>query len=205
MEETNEKILKRLDAYRAIEINNLWQRSVFLGTFLVLGYTGYGFLVDKMIPVTNNDELPLLHFLACALACINMIFSVLWIAMAKGSKAWYEVYENAIKDMELKVNKSYQNVRSSISLKFAQKSDCLFSTKAGGYSPAKINIVIGQISLILWCIVFLVHCVTLYCNHYELIDYCCLVIGAIVLFVTIVILICRLTKKDIIKSSYFKD
>ena len=158
------KVLERLDQYRAKEIDALWQRSVFLGTFLVLGYTGYGVLINNILFRSSEADLNLPHLVACALACVNIIFSVLWIAMAKGSKAWYEVYENAIQEMELKVDKSYSEVRKSIRLKFAQKNDCLFSTKAGGYSPSKINIVLGQISLVIWSVVLLVHLIVLYCN-----------------------------------------
>src|SRR5690554_5685198 len=52
-----DKILERLDQYRAKEIDALWQRSAFLGTFLVLGYTGYGFLVDKIVSVPASNVL----------------------------------------------------------------------------------------------------------------------------------------------------
>src|SRR5690554_1974047 len=220
----NEKILERLDQYRAKEIDALWQRSAFLGTFLVLGYTGYGFLVDKIVsvPASNvlvgselkavlNISVPdttTLHFLACALACVNMIFSVLWIAMAKGSKAWYEAYENAIQDMELKVDKSYSEVRKSICLKFAQKNDCLFSTKAGGYSPSKINITIGQISLVLWLLVLITHIVILCTDTYEIISKSTLVF---LLFLIVWSTICVISNLNInkcndwIESSYHSD
>src|SRR5690606_36270403 len=163
------EVLKRLDAYRAIEIGNLWQRSIFLTAFLILGYTGYGFLVDKMLSSHNFNELRLLHFLACVLSCVNIVFSALWIAMAKGSKAWYEAYENAIQEMELKVDQSYKNVRKSIRLKFAHKDDCFFSMKAGGYSPSKINIALGQVSLVLWSVVVFVHFLILVNNNYRFI------------------------------------
>src|SRR5690606_14879068 len=121
--------------------------------------------------------------------------------MAKGSKAWYEAYENAIQEMELKVDKSYSEVRNSIRLKFAQKNDCLFSAKAGGYSPAKINIALGQVSLVLWIVVFFVHFIILCCNDFELINNKCLI--AIILLIISVLLYFCLKKR--IESSYFKD
>src|SRR5690554_1875374 len=181
-----DKILERLDQYRAIEINNLWQRSVFLGTFLVLGYTGYGVLINNMIFGNFKvDNLNLLHFITCALACVNIIFSVLWIAMAKGSKAWYEVYENAIHFVENSDRERYswKEIRCEIDLRRREmnqgkesknqnkkcedrnnpdkfkniKNDCIFSTKAGGYSPAKINIALGQISFFIWILVLFIH------------------------------------------------
>lgn len=216
-EETNEKILKRLDQYRAIEINNLWQRSVFLGAFLVLGYTGYGFLLDKILSFTTvylsnpNNEickiehksyLALYHLIACALAGINIIFSVLWIAMAKGSKAWYEVYENAIQAMELKINWDYNDLRRSIHLKFAQKDDCIFSTKAGGYSPSKINIAIGQISLVIWITVFIIHLLMSCCDlSYIGCQYTFLIPFGIIVITTALMI----RHSSWVQSSYFKD
>src|SRR5690554_4571893 len=203
--EKNEKVLERLDQYRAKEIDALWQRSVFLGTFLVLGYTGYGVLINNILFRSSEADLNLPHLVACALACVNIIFSVLWIAMAKGSKAWYEVYENAIQEMELKVDKSYSEVRKSIRLKFAQKNDCLFSTKAGGYSPSKINIVLGQISLVIWSVVLLVHLIVLYCNDFESACCKCLVCNVIIFIIVIIFVVICFSLKNHIKSSCFSD
>ncbi len=36
------------------------------------------------------------NLLAFSIGVIGIIFSCLWIMMGKGSKAWYERYENAI-------------------------------------------------------------------------------------------------------------
>ena len=33
---------------RDFEIQNLWQRSIFLGTFLILCFTGYGFFFVRL-------------------------------------------------------------------------------------------------------------------------------------------------------------
>lgn len=228
MNETNEKILDRLDKYRELEIQNLWQRSVFLGAFLILGYTGYGILVDKMLS-TEYQELQLLHFFACIVACVNIIFSVLWIAMAKGSKAWYEAYENAIAFVENSNQERYswKEIRCEIDLrkritntakcesrmdlnKFEKnlKNDCLFSTKAGGYSPAKINIALGQISFFIWVIVLITHIAILCTDTYKMIskDTLVFLLSLIVLSTICIISNLSINKcNEWIESGYFSD
>lgn len=239
------KILERLDRYREIEINNLWQRSVFLGTFLVLGYTGYGFLLDKMLSPTDTfyqlnqskyflkasieTNLQMYHFVTCVLAAVNIIFSVLWITMAKGSKAWYEVYENAIYFVENseKEKFSWKEIRCEIDLRrknindtykcqnrnnpsefVNQKEDCLFSVKSGGYSPSKINIAIGHINFFMWLIVLTVHLIILSINTYEIINRECLIFLIIlVVWVTfMVVASLQINKtKGWIESSYLSD
>ena len=221
----NEKILERLDAYRAKEIDALWQRSVFLGTFLVLGYTGYGFLLDRMLSEDKIEKLQLLHFLACALACVNIIFSVLWIAMAKGSKAWYESYENAINFVEnAEKELTWKEVRCEIDLRRRNfekkckerdtdefknlKDNCLFSTKAGGYSPSKINIALGQISFVIWLIVLIIHITIIGVGAYEMINNECLVFLAFLISWITIAVISNLEVNECnryIESSYFSD
>lgn len=94
-------VLDRLYECRDLEISNLWQRSVFLSVFMILCYTGYGCLVTQIVEnIDNTLKITYLHTVAVALGCISAIFSVLWIAMAKASKAWYEVYETAISSFE---------------------------------------------------------------------------------------------------------
>lgn len=216
---TKSEVLQRLDDYRTIEINNVWQRSAFLGTFLALGYTGYGFLVGTAISQDNVW----VHFLACILACVNIIFSVLWIAMAKGSKAWYEVYENAILFVEnATATLTWEKVRHELDLRRRKnetcrkcqnrngcgfedrKDDCLFSTRSGGYSPSKINIALGQIGLGIWIVVFFVHlvllCMSTSIKESYLIYFFIKIISNVTIFV-----ILGLVFSKWIKSSYFSD
>ena len=70
---------------RDFEISNLWQRSVFLSALLVLFFPAYGVLVSKLIE--NADKHIIYHEICCALALCAIIFSIIWIMMAKGSKA----------------------------------------------------------------------------------------------------------------------
>ena len=183
--ENNKSSFDEYDLYkqywkcRNFELQNLWQRSIFLATFLVLCFTGYGFFFvhaffeGSMVTVFNNDvNLIPAHIIAVTISLIGMVMSILWACMAKGSKAWYEVYERAIGMLDS--HKQFS--------KFSFLKDCpvggfsmenlpgykskggtpqfnteLFSLKGGLYSPSKINIVIGPICFLIFCVLFALH------------------------------------------------
>lgn len=148
---------------RDFEIKNLWQRSIFLGAFLILCFTGYGAFLGKAFWGENNnlcffDESSWkCHSIAMCLTILGFLFSWLWICLAKASKAWVEVYENAISAIErIMTNASDLNKYASFQYdnlpSYPQKGLPLFdtyiySTNGGSFSPSRINILIGQIAL----------------------------------------------------------
>ena len=79
--------------------------------------------------------------IACAAALLGMSFAVIWIMMAKGSKAWYEVYERYIFEIEreetdgLKIPERY---RLGALCRPWEMNSNLFSKKAGRYSPSRL-------------------------------------------------------------------
>lgn len=169
--ESLRRTLDRMYSCRDLEISNLWQRSIFLGTFLVLCFTGYGVLVHSMLTLEKDtaEQFMQFHFVCCMLAMLSIIFSVLWIQMAKASKAWYEVYEkyicyfqDVLIDGVASIEGKYGNGKYQID-GFGNPNykleidDSLLSSKGGGYSPSKINIVIGQVSVLIWGLLLLTH------------------------------------------------
>lgn len=159
---------------RDFELSHLWQRSVFLQALLLLCFTGYGSLLlnafDKVCqvqPCQSFDWHGWLDAIAIALASLAMLVSIIWIMMAKASKLWYERYERAIDafvaysnhkyvDGELKNGKETWAGFQFYNLKDYEepKSDkALETTKCGRYSPSRLNILIGQLSLIIWMLV----------------------------------------------------
>ena len=163
---------------RDFEINNLWQRSIFLGTFLVLCFTGYGvfftkafFCGDGVLSIFTccnlNDSIAYKHCIACFIALIGVVFSLLWIAMAKASKAWVEVYEQSIVAIEKKMTKGtvlddiagfqYVNLEEYVNVKTPKFDRKYYSQKGGAFSPSKINIAIGQISFCIWVMISVIH------------------------------------------------
>ncbi|WP_071145759.1 RipA family octameric membrane protein [Bacteroides ihuae] len=192
---TPKDIYKNYWHCRDFELTNLWQRSVFLAAFLLLIYTGYGALLREIancldIRNTCPDKYEFLNLCGVGLSILGMIFSVLWIMMSKGSKAWYERYERAIEIME--EDKGFRDKLPEKMYSFGyideekekrpEINNSLISGKGGRYSPSKINIAIGQISFIIWIILTIVHSVLIiissdYCSHWI-----CALIVLIILF-----------------------
>lgn len=111
---SKEKILTQFWECRNFELTLLWQRSAFLGVFLTLIYTGYALLWSNNL----YGDLCRLRFnmMGAILTLVGIVVSFLWIAMIRGSKAWYEVYESAISAFvenyfTLEENKDFARVR----------------------------------------------------------------------------------------------
>ncbi len=143
---------------RDFEISNLWQRSIFLSALLVLFFPAYGVLVSKILDGTDNTII--YNEICCALALCAIAFSIIWIMMAKGSKAWYEVYEIKIceieKEEDLEIEKEY--TMEGMGKKTWEGADTnLITNKAGQYSVSKLNILIGRFLMIIWTIIFAIH------------------------------------------------
>ena len=158
---------------RDFELSHLWQRSVFLSAILLLCFTGYGCLLNSYIEpkeFEQNFKFAAWNAFAVMICVAATWVSALWVMMGKASKLWYERYESAI-DAFVKVRKSAFVVDelktpvlfagfsylSTPGYKEPETDNRLFSTKAGHYSPSKINIMIGQLSLIAWVCLLLVH------------------------------------------------
>lgn len=154
------------------EINRLWQRSIFLGTFLVLIFVGYGNVLLKLFNFSDPKETGFLYSSPLNVICVGISIlgislSILWIMMAKGSKAWQEKYERTIYEFESNGNNWDDLLRKLAKfgiphgrlrgIRPEEFSNCMLSCKAGGFSPSKINILIGQLSWAFWCFIGFVH------------------------------------------------
>lgn len=152
-----EKQYNRLWACRDFELSHLWQRSIFLTAFLVLIFTGYGAIWLNAVKSNFEDDYIILHIISICISMQGVIFSTLWILMAKGSKYWYEVYEQEITRLEN--YDEYNDYECQGGFVSKEKTDArLFLNKKGfKYSVSGINIIIGQIMWILWFLIILVH------------------------------------------------
>ena len=168
-----ERTLNKLYRCRDMEITNLWQRSIFLAVFLTLTLSGYGILISNLF--SNNVFIELnykiLHGAAFAIGLLGFTLSVIWVLMAKGSKAWYEVYAKAISDFEeefkheLGIPQIYLMGKVDFLDKDMEKKDddgfyCnkkLSNIDSGAYSVSKLNILIGWVFLITWSVVIILH------------------------------------------------
>ncbi|WP_082944167.1 RipA family octameric membrane protein [Alistipes provencensis] len=146
---------------RSFEVLNLWRRSFLLSVFQFLCFTLYGVLASRLLTAGPGAANPLVvNEIACAIALLGMSFALIWIMMAKGSKAWYEVYERYIFEIEreetdgLRIPERY---RLGALCRPWEMNSNLFSKKAGRYSPSRLNITIGTVLMTAWFVIFLLH------------------------------------------------
>lgn len=272
---------------RDFELDHLWQRSVFLGAFLLAVaalYIGYmkEFFIPKYIQETQTEycgsgafslhtDIPVtaancgippeyypvemsgtyttsttptqnkkdqtdtlvLHdttlfgLIPVAITLLGLAFSVLWITMAKGSKAWYELYESNI--AAISGNEAFwegdDHKNQELTNRFGKKQDDyktylfgnlenraepdgdpidskLFSVDAGPFSVSKINTMIGIISLTAFLCTFAFHvywAVKLLHEHSTFFTLVCFTAEVI----TALFIIFRLKNK--VRSSYFDN
>ena len=174
-----DRILDRLYQCRRLEITTQWQRSVFLAAFIILLFTGYAKLIELLLP---GDKANLLfHLTGLILAFLIFVFGILWLAMAKGSKRWTDIYETKIflREEKRRLNipeqfkckterfcKNYNdNFRPSPpnALCCYKKDDLLekknsfWSFGSATASTSKVNIMIGFIILIFGAVAFMLH------------------------------------------------
>ena len=173
---THYDIYKTLWKCRDFELNTLWQRSIMLGTFMVVTYSGYGMFLLWGLEKGTASKWPLFNLMSIGLCCFGMAFSTLWVLMLKGSKNWYETCEAALNAFqESAPNDAFasEDVRglSAFGVFWTEKThlakvkheenDSLLSTAAGNYSVSRVAIAIGQISLLCWVGLSLLHFVAL--------------------------------------------
>lgn len=189
---TTKDLYAELFHCRDFELQHLWQRSIFLAGFMVALFTLYGSFIgdnlnsklnfdvnnitqnNKDIVITcsanvNNDlsSQTTLHYFAFFIGCVGIILSQLFIMMIKGSKRWYEQYEQSIfwfyeNDSDLfsdELNKKleahlgdekYPHFGDLRKIKGSRINNSLFNTNAGYYSVSRINIVLGQLLCLVW-------------------------------------------------------
>ena len=166
-----EKVYKELWKGREFELTHLWQRSLFLVTFMVAIATAYGTVLLKIaFPDSTDGDICintscLQHKIFIGLTCLGSMFSMLYTMMAKGSKYWYERYEAGIQyfttgSYAKKMKSDDSEIPCHGNLPKLDKdkiSDNPLSPLAGRYSVSKVNISIGIISLLIWGFLTMVH------------------------------------------------
>ena len=152
---------------RDFELSHLWQRSIFITTFIILIYTGYGAIWLNFFKC-NFKLGEFLFFIdniaSIFIAILGYILSLLYIMMGKGSKYWYERYEEYILDIE---KDSELCVMRDLYKRYCKVDESLLSRDAEKYSVSKINIILGQVSAGVWIFIFTIHIVILLCIIYP--------------------------------------
>ena len=200
--QTKLEIYKILYMAYADEIRNLWQRSIFLATFMTLAWGGYGALqlkvVEKIIETHTQSQnaeqtLNLVYvFSSLGLCLIIIVLSLLWIAMAKASKFVQEAHEaHILKHNELDclfcdLDKYQNGDYDTKTLKQTSKNSFWNPLKSYRYSPSKINIALGWVSCLLASILSIVHIASIFCEKW----YCIGCIALVVLLIVLALFFC---------------
>ncbi len=160
-DEYKKAYIDRLWKCRDFELTHFWQRSVFLGTFLVVIYGGYGALVKIGLEKIFTMEI---HGIALGIALVGSIFSIMWIMMAKGSKFWYEMYEKKIYAFEEQYTPNYMSMDDDCDEKneIPQSIFLFGNAHAHRFSLTKLTIIMGQVSAGIFYVLMNVHTILLF-------------------------------------------
>jgi hypothetical protein len=91
------------------------------------------------------------HHLCVILICFGFLTSVAWALQSRGSKYWHEAWEQKVHEFEeavLGVRLFWKEEK--MFPKFAEKRDAWLRSRR--YSVSKTSIAMGDLSVILWCI-----------------------------------------------------
>lgn len=177
-EEKMKLLYERYNKCRDLELDRFWKNSVFVWVFLALCFGAFGkVLMDyleydcKEHNIDNKDNYAII---LAVVSCFGFLISKIWTWMARGLKAWYEVYEIAIWDIESKSNVLEFNRKYTIDNYWSLKQHKVIEFwkrpfDAARYSPSKIVILIGHLLSLGWFIAF----GTSLCFYYgyEFMDY----------------------------------
>lgn len=211
---TTKAVYKELWQGREFELTHLWQRSVFLAAFMLAIAGAYGTVLMKIVFPDNSTDLTkdkceiktqddepdifkepfatkTQQEILIGLTCLGSVFSLLWCMMAKGSKYWFERYEDGIQYFTTGDYASeLRDFDSSIpyhgnlpKAKDENVSDNPLSPLAGRYSVSKVNITIGIVSLLVWGILGSIHAIK-YMNKFSMLQnpLSCIATGTVLYF-----------------------
>lgn len=187
---------------RDVEIQNLWQRTSIFAGFIGLLFAGYGYIIlENFGPGSGNIKVEpdniktylVIHALSCGIATLGIIFSIFWIAFAKGAKAWIGVHERKICEIEAEEELGIpaRFCMGELSYPGGKKepNNNLLSIRPGFFSVSKLNILLGQVLLICWSLIGLVHALSFVKLEYLLTNIPSWVFLIVIILFLIVILI----------------
>ena len=206
------KIYDRLCHCRDMEIELVWKRAVFMTAFLIACFAGYGGLI--VAGLSRNFTNTAFYFViasGCFIATVGFAVSVLWIMMCKGSKAWYEHYEQAIAAYAKSVFANdyvdwfSHNWKNISGIERDKISNCLCSPAGGCFSVSKISIAIGILSAVTWIVVIVAHGALFFCFGDKNLTFPCVasfisIVASIVCIIGVLLL-----SRCVAKTKYLTD
>lgn len=92
--EKKETLYEKYWKCRDYELERFWKNSTFVWTFLGLCFGAYGVLfMSKSDNLIMSDYIP---YAMVFVSSLGLALAFIWLWMARASKAWFEVFENVI-------------------------------------------------------------------------------------------------------------
>lgn len=156
--ENLKELYKRYCTCRDQEIDKFWKNSTFVWCFLLLCFGAFGKILLDYLDLSESDKKTdkgdtFLILLAIISYC-GFFMSRIWTWMARGLKAWYEVYENVIWDIESANNIFKFDRKYTIDNYWNLKKEGFSFSNSDRISPSRIVIIIGHLLSIVWMLAF---------------------------------------------------
>ena len=160
------ELYKRYCECRDQELDRFWKNSTFVWIFLAICFGAFGQVILKYFDLKTADSNNIFDLkktyevLLSFISFIGLLCSFIWVWMARGMKAWFEVFEMAIWQMDRdNVFKLPEDNIYKIE-NFWRIKDSRFVWQkaffgAESNSPSKIVILIGRLLCLVWFFAFL--------------------------------------------------
>lgn len=146
---------------RDTELEKFWKNSMYVWTFLGLCFTAYSVLIYKYIDLSSNSFK--LQLSISAICTFGFLLSFVWRWMAQGLKAWYEVFEYAVWDIE-----SYHNVFDyPPNITIGNYLVVNEKKSSRPFSPSALVVSVGCCMIVFWIVAFLFNIVSFYCDSFN--------------------------------------
>lgn len=153
-----EKQYERYNKCRDQELEKFWKNSTFVWCFLLLCFGAFGkILLDYLDLLESNKDAAKSDRCLILLAVISycgFFMSRIWTWMARGLKAWYEVYEDAIWDIESAKNVFNFDRKYTIENYWYIKTEGFSFSNSDRISPSRIVVMIGHLLSVVWLFAF---------------------------------------------------
>jgi hypothetical protein len=131
-EATVDKILKYATEFYKFEIENFWKRSVFFWGFIAVAFVAYAAAYDK----DKTGRVLLL------ISAFGLLSSVAWTLLNRGSKYWYEAWEQKVSSAEMCLKAPlFSNIEPLIQRGWLGSAN---------FSVSKLTIALSDLSVIAW-------------------------------------------------------
>jgi hypothetical protein len=126
---------------RDLELKLFWQRSLFFAGFIAAIFIGYYSI--------RNDGIANPDLVKSLLLILGVFFSLAWCLANRGSKYWYESWED-------KVNKSEELLEAEFFDQWVKPEKKFFLYKSQVYSVSKLAIFVSDLVFLAWLILVVI-------------------------------------------------